>query len=537
LEEVLKRYVSFCCETDPNYAHSIGQDSMFSNCLRFDGRITATQELSFLSYFNFEIAVINKTDLSSDQAVDLQLLRADLEHKKVQLADIAIYKQDPCMYVPLEEFGSNLFQLDKAKWHRMRQKLLCLPNVFEQGKLNLTECPEIFVSKAQKNCSALKRFLESTLQQLALKHGMDLSVEISEASAALESFENFLKDCQRSSVRYVGLGSKSYQRLIQVYLHSESTVDELIALGEQRFKEISKELEIVAIEVDPSKSWKEIARDIKLEHPPAHLLLKSYMAEIDSARDFFAKCPMIPMYPKDDGITGFDTPDFLRDFSPFGDFLNPKPFSQEHQGFLMLHPIRTDNVDAAQVEEALKAHDYAWIAVIAAHESYPGHHLQFLSLQSEHLRLFRKAYMSPVFYEGWGLYCEQLGYESGFFKREDIKFEAKARLTQLRLQLWRAARIILDAKLNCGLMTFQECVDFLVEHVMFHPDNAVGEVGIYLYRPCYAPSYMVGYIQLMELRSQYLKEHADLPLELALKNFHSWLFSHGTVPFKFLRKQ
>lgn len=58
----------------------------------------------------------------------------------------------------------------------------------------------------------------------------------------------------------------------------------------------------------------------------------------------------------------------------------------------------------------------------------------------------------------------------------------KARLTQLRLQLWRAARLILDLKLNCGVMTFEECCRFLQEKLMFSPEAAAGEVSLSSYR-------------------------------------------------------
>ena len=34
----------------------------------------------------------------------------------------------------------------------------------------------------------------------------------------------------------------------------------------------------------------------------------------------------------------------------------------------------------------------------------------------EHPRPFRRFYCNPLFYEGWGLMCEEIAYETGFFK-------------------------------------------------------------------------------------------------------------------------
>lgn len=53
----------------------------------------------------------------------------------------------------------------------------------------------------------------------------------------------------------------------------------------------------------------------------------------------------------------------------------------------------------------------------------------------------------------------------------------RARLTQLRLQLWRTARVILDIKLNCGEMTYEQCCQFLQDNVLFSPQASKGEVG------------------------------------------------------------
>lgn len=52
----------------------------------------------------------------------------------------------------------------------------------------------------------------------------------------------------------------------------------------------------------------------------------------------------------------------------------------------------------------------------------------------------------------------------------------RARLTQLRLQLWRTARVILDIKLNSGEMSVEQCCQFLQDNVLFSPQAARGEV-------------------------------------------------------------
>ena len=122
---------------------------------------------------------------------------------------------------------------------------------------------------------------------------------------------------------------------------------------------------------------------------------------------------------------------------PFGDFINPAPFSDVKSATFMLHPVgkcvtvfgltkvekyasdlvfclSTTHLAADDDERSLRNHDRHWIEVIAVHEFFPGHYYQSL-LAQDHPRPLRKWYISPRFYEGWGLYCEQLAYEAQFY--------------------------------------------------------------------------------------------------------------------------
>jgi hypothetical protein len=49
---------------------------------------------------------------------------------------------------------------------------------------------------------------------------------------------------------------------------------------------------------------------------------------------------LVPLpQPESTRVEGFYTPDALRPFSPFGDFINPAPFSTDRTGYLMLHRV------------------------------------------------------------------------------------------------------------------------------------------------------------------------------------------------------
>lgn len=225
----------------------------------------------------------------------------------------------------------------------------------------------------------------------------------------------------------------------------------------------------------------------------------------------------------------------------------------------MLHSVRDQNLSTSEEQKLLRGHDYTWISVVCPHESYPGHHVQALRAQ-DHPRVLRKYHESTLFYEGWGLYTEELAWETGFFDRQLCYSPEKdssageeeerqcvvsadnyaklTRLTQLRLRLWRAARVILDVRFNRGELSYEECRDFLHREVMFNPGASKGEAFIYASRPGYAPCYLAGFVMIMELRNRERtrreRDACDDGHPFNLKDFHDTLLSQGCIPFKLL---
>lgn len=347
--------------------------------------------------------------------------------------------------------------------------------------------------------------------------------------------------------------------MILKYSHFIDSSQELLALGQRQFARVKAELVALAAEIDPTSTWQEITTNsIHPMHPSASKLLPTYMAEIERCRDHMVSHDLVSALPEDEKVVGFSTPKFLIPFSPLGDFLNPSPFARmghadDHKvpriGHLMLHSIEDRKLPKPEEQKLLRGHDYTWIGVVSPHESYPGHHVQAL-LAQDHPRVLRKYHESILFYEGWGMYTEQLAWETGFFEREltyqpegssetaviPASMYAKlARLTQLRLQLWRAARMVLDVRLNVGELTFEGCQEFLHREVMFNAGASKGEVFMYASKPGYAPCYLAGFIMIMELRQETRNRMEQEGKLFQLQEFHDTLLSKGCIPFQLLK--
>ncbi len=530
-----------------------------------------------------EAEAINEDALSKEQLVDLQLIISQLKLQLVLFQKVESHKKDPLVYLPLnsilyllpvwgDENESSKFSIEEhthpgvadmdvgQRLSALLSRLQAIPSALICAHRNLTLPVKAFVETAIKICGSFATFLATEVVPLCVAMSGDTDkdiineIEITSKVAAkcVESFGHYLsKELLPKSSSMTGVGKEVYSDILR-YSHFIESSDDLLRLGEKHFEAVKTELEILAKKIDPSKTWQELTKTlINPLHPSAKDLLPTYMAEIHRARDHMMSHDLVSDLPQGECVHGFTTPSFLTPFSPVGDYLNPSPFAgmssstpPKRVGHLMLHSIAARPPETHQA--LLRGHDYCWISVVSPHESYPGHHVQALLAQM-HPRVLRKYHESILFYEGWGLYTEELAYETGFFKREleyveevtnEVKklsseqFEQLTRLTQLRLRLWRAARVILDAKLNLGEMNVDECREFLHREVMFNEGASEGEVFMYLSRPGYAPCYVAGYVMIMQLREEMRRSHGE---EFTLKEFHDCVLSKGCIPFKLLR--
>jgi uncharacterized protein (DUF885 family) len=223
--------------------------------------------------------------------------------------------------------------------------------------------------------------------------------------------------------------------------------------------------------------------------------------------------------PADARLEIIDTPLFERHTIPYAAYLAPAPYDVEQVGYLYVTPADPTRPREEQ-EQQLQGHNYASIPLTALHETYPGHHLQ-LCLANKAGSHLRHLVQSTLFAEGWALYCEELMHEQGFFSGP------ATRLYQLRDLLWRACRVVIDVELQRGRMSFEQAVDFLVRNVVVEPVNAEAEIKRYALTPTHPLSYLVGKLQILELRAE---AERRLGSRFGLGDFHGALLASGTLP-------
>jgi uncharacterized protein (DUF885 family) len=173
----------------------------------------------------------------------------------------------------------------------------------------------------------------------------------------------------------------------------------------------------------------------------------------------------------------------------------------------------------------LKSRPLYEMEALSLHEAVPGHHLQIALQQELDLPPFRRFRWFNSYIEGWALYSERLGLESGFYTDPYSNFG------RLSYEMWRATRLVVDPGMHALGWTRQQAIDFMAENTSLTLLNITNEIDRYIAWPGQAVSYKLGELKIRQLRA-----HAEQALgaKFDLRQFHDVILTCGPVPLDVL---
>ncbi len=177
----------------------------------------------------------------------------------------------------------------------------------------------------------------------------------------------------------------------------------------------------------------------------------------------------------------------------------------------------------------LSARPIYTMTALALHEAVPGHHLQIAIAQElKNLPKFRRNMGVTAFVEGWGLYSEFLGYETGMY--EDLY----QRYGALTFEMWRACRLVVDTGIHEKRWTREEAFDFMKKNTPNSEHDIQSEIDRYISWPGQALAYKLGELKMKELRKM---AEEKLGTKFDVKEFHDRLLENGAIPLPLLEKK
>ena len=165
---------------------------------------------------------------------------------------------------------------------------------------------------------------------------------------------------------------------------------------------------------------------------------------------------------------------------------------------------------------------------LAYHEGIPGHHMQLaISQELTGIPKFRKYGSVTAYTEGWGLYSEFLPKEMGFYEDPYSDFG------RLAMELWRAARLVVDTGLHAKQWTREEAIDYLLTNTPNPEGDARKAIERYIVMPAQATAYKIGMNKIIDLREDARTRLGD---SFDIRDFHDVVLKDGPVPLQILEE-
>jgi len=165
----------------------------------------------------------------------------------------------------------------------------------------------------------------------------------------------------------------------------------------------------------------------------------------------------------------------------------------------------------------------------AFHETIPGHHLQMtIALERKDSHPISRYLFNSGFTEGLGLYAERLADEMKLYS------SSLDRIGMLSEQAFRAARLVVDSGIHTMGWTRQQAIDYMLAHSSEAPDDVAAEVDRYIIFPGQATAYMLGKLQIQQLRED---AREVMGQRFDIKAFHDRVLEDGAVPLGFLAEK
>lgn len=495
------------------FDHTLGDQSEEANERFYEG----------LKDFEARLAEFDPLEVPEARRIDEAILHGMLKVMTLEHEEIGWHRLLPQTYLETVLDGVHvLLSRDFAplpeRLANVLSRLREAPKVLADGKAILTRPARIWTETAIEIAEGGCDFLDEVVMPLAPQlDGLADAVE--EAKKAIRDFKAFLEtELLPRSDREIGIGEFLYNFKLRHEHHFDLKATDLLAIGEEARAATVKQLEETAKRIDPQATWQELVDRYKDAHPTADGLLDAYRREMERARAF-VKEKGIATIPEGDRLQVIPTPRFMRSVIPYAAYQQPGLYDRVQEGLFYVTPVDPTLPPEDQAEQ-LRGHNLYSIPVTALHEGYPGHHMQLVTANRDDHPI-RHLFSNNAFCEGWALYCEEMMYEQGFYPDE------VTRLFQLKDVLWRACRVIVDASLQTGRMTFEEAVNFLVDEAKLERINAEAEVTWYSYSPAYPMSYLMGKRGILAIREAYQRAQGEA---FDLRAFHDRLLSLGTIP-------
>lgn len=312
-------------------------------------------------------------------------------------------------------------------------------------------------------------------------------------------------------------GAAYYEALLEYYTTTQLSADEIHNIGLREVDRIQGEMRAIMQQVGFEGTLQEFFEFTRSDPQFYHTSREDYLAEVDEVMS--AMEARLPQY-------FLTLPEYELQVKPV------EAFREQSAGKAFYQSPATDGSRPGTYYVNLydlNSMSRNELEALAYHEGIPGHHLQRgIQTGLGELPPFRRYGGFTAYTEGWGLYSEELGKDMGFYTDPYSDFG------RLQMELWRAARLVVDTGLHHKRWSREDAIAYLQENTPNPEGDIRKAIERYAVYPGQATAYMIGKLKIMELRERAREAFGE---NFDIRQFHELVLANGPVPLSILEEQ
>ncbi len=312
-------------------------------------------------------------------------------------------------------------------------------------------------------------------------------------------------------------GAAYYDALLEYYTTTQLSADEIHNIGLREVDRIQDEMRAIMQQVGFEGTLQEFFEFTRSDPQFYHTSREDYLAEVDEVMS--AMEARLPQY-------FLTLPEYELQVKPV------EAFREQSAGKAFYQSPATDGSRPGTYYVNLydlNSMSRNELEALAYHEGIPGHHLQRgIQTGLGELPPFRRYGGFTAYTEGWGLYSEELGKDMGFYTDPYSDFG------RLQMELWRAARLVVDTGLHHKRWSREDAIAYLQENTPNPEGDIRKAIERYAVYPGQATAYMIGKLKIMGLRERAREAFGE---NFDIRQFHELVLANGPVPLSILEEQ
>jgi uncharacterized protein (DUF885 family) len=476
--------------------------------------------------------------LTEAQAVDRVLAEGMLAIQRWERGSAHFDRGNPCVYASEAVFGVialllRPFAPPAQRVEAAAARMLAIPALLEQGRLNVRRAPRAWIERAMKECAGAIALFARGVETFVRDEGVAHHGVREAARAAAAAFgtyrEHLRTELLPSATEDYACGAEALDLMVRRGHFLDMTAGEVVAMGEEHLAAAGDSLRKGA-EALGFASWREALAALGDRHPPPDRYYARYAEVWRDARTAADAHALVswPDYP----IRYVPQPRWAREAAPSLYFLSyraPAAFDRAPIVDYLVTPVEADMPAEEQARRVRATNDSVIKLNHVVHHGGLGHHVQ--NWYAHHRAASRIGRIAAVdcasriampcggtMAEGWACYATDLMEEIGFL-------DPLERLAQAHSRLRMAARAVVDVRLHTGEWTLDQAAACYRDRAGMGPEAARAEAVKNSMFPGAALMYLAGTQTIHDLRRDLARQPG-----FTLRDFHDKFLSYGSIP-------